>query len=102
MMPSCRLASEPRSQIHQVFQVTSHIVGLVVLCAEIPIHLLSTHQTYSILTCTRIPCRGSHCDNGRVVVFTFRVQCVRVCVAEWCGVWCVDVSLAQAESGCAL
>ena len=50
----------------QVFQVTSHIVGLVVLCAEIPIHLLSKHQTYSLLTCTRIPCGGSHCENGRV------------------------------------
>ena len=25
----------------QVFRVTSHIVGLVVLCAEVPIHLLS-------------------------------------------------------------
>ena len=49
-----------------VFQVTSHIVGLVVLCAEIQIHLLSMHQTYSLLTCTRIPCRGSHCKNGRV------------------------------------
>ena len=55
MMPSCRLASELRSQILQVFQVTSHIVGLVVLCAEIPIHLLSMHQTYSLLACTRIP-----------------------------------------------
>ena len=50
----------------QVFHVTSHIVGLVVLCAEIPIHLLSMHQTCWLLTCTRIPCRGSHCENGRV------------------------------------
>ena len=33
----------------QVFQVTSHVVGLVVLCAEIPNHLLSMHQTYSLL-----------------------------------------------------
>ena len=66
MMPSCRLASELRSPIPQVFQVTSHIVGLVVLCAEIPIHLLSMHQTYSLLTCTIVPCRGSHCENGRV------------------------------------
>ena len=48
MMPSSRLASERRSQIYQVFQVTSHIVGLVVLCAEIPIQLLSMHQTYSL------------------------------------------------------
>ena len=39
----------------QVFQVTSHIVGLVVLRVEIPIHLLSKHQPYSLLTCTRIP-----------------------------------------------
>ena len=46
----------------QVFQVTSHIVGLVVLCAQIPIHLLSMHQTYSLSTCTRIPCRGSRCE----------------------------------------
>ena len=50
----------------QVFQVTSHIVGLVVLRAEIPIHLLSKHRTYSLLTCTRILCRGSHCENCRV------------------------------------
>ena len=50
----------------QVFQVTSHIVGLVVLCAEIPIHLSPMHQTSSLLTCTRIPCSGSHCENGRV------------------------------------
>ena len=66
MMPSCRLAPELRSQIPHVFRVISHSVGLVVLCAEIPIHLLSTHQTYSLLPFTRIPCRGSHCENGRV------------------------------------
>ena len=29
-------------------------------------HLMSMHQTYSLLTCTRIPCRDSHCENGRV------------------------------------
>ena len=60
----------------QVFQVTSHIVGLVVLCAEIPIHLLSKHQTCSLLTCTRIPCGGSHCLNKFIV-------------RKWtCEVWC--------------
>ena len=58
----------------QVFQVTSHIVGLVVLCAEIPIHLLSMHHTYSLLTCTRIPCRSSHCENGRVKCCIYKNQ----------------------------
>ena len=37
MMPSCRLASELRSQISQVFQVTSHIVGLFALPFASPI-----------------------------------------------------------------
>ena len=32
----------------QVFQVTSHTVGLLVLCAEIPIHLLLKYQTCSL------------------------------------------------------
>ena len=53
----------------QVFQVTSHIVGLVVLCAEIPIQFLSMHPMYSVLTCTRIPCRGSIRENGREVLY---------------------------------
>ena len=51
----------------EVFQVTSHIVGLVVLYAEIPIHLLSMHQTFSFVTWTRLPCRGSHCLNKFMV-----------------------------------
>ena len=51
----------------QMFQVASHIVGLVILCAEMPIHLLSMHQTYSLLICTKIPCRGSHCLNKFIV-----------------------------------
>ena len=60
----------------QVFQVTSHIVGLVVLCAEIPIHLLPMHQTYSLLICMRIPCRGSHCLNKfKVRKWTCEVFC---------------------------
>ena len=46
----------------QVFQVTSHSVGLVVLCAEIPIHLLSMHHTYSLLTCTRFTLRKLTCE----------------------------------------
>ena len=29
-------------------QVIPHVVGLVVLCAEVPIHMLSMHQTYSL------------------------------------------------------
>ena len=31
-----------------MLQVIPHVVGLVVLCSEVPIHMLSMHQTYSI------------------------------------------------------
>ena len=48
--------------MHDAFMLIG-IVGLIVLCAEVPVHLLSMHQTYSLLTCTRIPCGGSHCEN---------------------------------------
>ena len=55
-----------RSQISQVFQVTSHIVGLFALHFVSPIQLLSLYQIIQFLTCTRIPCRDSHCENGLV------------------------------------
>ena len=40
-----------------MLHVIQHVVGLVALCAELPIHWLSKHQSYSPLICTRIPCR---------------------------------------------
>ena len=55
-----------RSQISQVFQVTSHIVGILALHFVSPIQLLSLYQFIQFLTCTRIPCRDSHCENGLV------------------------------------
>ena len=55
-----------RSQISQVFQVTSHIVGIFALHFVSPIHMLSLYQFNQFLTCTRIPCRDSHCENGLV------------------------------------
>ena len=55
-----------RSQISQVFQVTSHVVGLFALHFVSPIQLLSLYQFIQFLTCTRIPCRDSHCENGLV------------------------------------
>ena len=70
----------------QVFQVTSRIVGLVVLCAVTPIQLLSMHQTYSLLTCTRIPCKGSHCENGRVRCCIYKIK-----VTSWVRPFCRDV-----------
>ena len=53
-----------------VFQVIPHVVGLVAVCAEIPIHLLSKHQNYSLLACMRIPCRHTAKINVRGIVFT--------------------------------
>ena len=55
-----------RSQISQVFQVTSHIVGIFALHFVSTIQLLSLYQFIQFLTCTRIPCRDSHCENGLV------------------------------------
>ena len=72
MMPSCRLASELRSQIivrikvrctchAQKFPSTSghftHCWTCRPVCTGIPIHLLSMHQTCSLLICAKIPCR---------------------------------------------
>ena len=43
-----------RSQISQVFQVTSHVVGIFALHFVSPIQLLSLYQFIQFLTCTRI------------------------------------------------
>ena len=55
-----------RSQIFHVFQVTSHIVGIFHLCTSCRQFNLSLYQFIQFLTCTRIPCRDSHCENGLV------------------------------------
>ena len=51
------------SQISQVFQVTSHIVGIFTLHLVSTIQLLSLFLFIPFLTCTQIPCRDSHCEN---------------------------------------
>ena len=71
-----------RSQISQVFQVTSQIVGLFALHFVSPIQLLSLYQFIQFLTCTRIPCRDSHFENGlvRCCLYTLRrLQQTAVC-----------------------
>ena len=55
-----------RSQVSQVFQGTSHVVWIFALHFVSPIQLLSLYQFFQFLTCTRIPCRDSHCENGLV------------------------------------
>ena len=55
-----------RSQMSQVFQVTSYFVELFALHIASPIQLLSLYHFIQFLTCTRIPCRYSHCENGLV------------------------------------
>ena len=45
------------------FKVTSHIVGFRSVLHVVNSILVAV-TIYSILTCTRIPCRGSHCENG--------------------------------------
>ena len=62
---SC-IGTKLRSLISQVFQVTSHIVGLFALHFVSSIQLLSLYLFIQFLTCTRILCRDSHCENGLV------------------------------------
>ena len=63
-----------RSQMSQVFQVTSHIVEIFALHFVSPIQLLLLYQFIQFLTCTRIPCRDSHRENGlvRCCLYTHR------------------------------
>ena len=53
------------------FTSHSHIVGIFALHFVSPIQLLSLYQFIQFLTCTRIPCRDSHCENGSFEVLSF-------------------------------
>ena len=64
-----------RSQMSQVFQVTSYFVELFALHIASPIQLLSLYHFTQCLTCTRIPCRYSHCEDG-----SFEVLSLHLCV----------------------
>ena len=69
-----------RSQISQVFQVTSHVVLIFALHFVSPIQLLSLRQFIQFLTCTRIPCRDSHYENGlvRFCLYSFFLMLITV------------------------
>ena len=47
-----------------MLQVIPQVVGLVALCAEFT--CCQCTKLIHFLTCTGIPCRDSHCENGRV------------------------------------
>ena len=58
-----------------MLQVIPHVVGLVALCAEFT--CCQCTKLIHFLTCTGIPCRDSHCENGLVrcclyTLFPFR------------------------------
>ena len=55
-----------RSKIFQVFQLTSHIVGIFALHFVSPIQLLTLNQIYSTSDQSENSCRDSHCENGLV------------------------------------
>ena len=57
----------------QVFQVTSHIVEIFALHFVSSIQLLSLYPFIQFLTCTRIPCRDSHCQNGSFEVLSLHL-----------------------------
>ena len=52
------------------FRSLSHIVGIFAVYVVSSIQLLSLYQFNQFLTCTRIPCRDSHCENGSLEVLS--------------------------------
>ena len=72
----CRATSEPNSFIQSCFK---EIFGggrgdaYTFSCMTSPV----SNQAYSLLTCTRSPCRDSHCENGRVrcCIYNLRKHC---------------------------
>ena len=64
-----------RSHVPQVFQVTSHIVGFRSVL-QIVNSIFVAVTIYSILICTRIPCRDSHCENGSFEVLSLHTPSV--------------------------
>ena len=61
-----------RSHVPQVFQVTSHIVGFRSVPRVVSFIVVAV-TIHSTLTCTRIPCRDSHCENGSFVVLSLHL-----------------------------
>ena len=55
-----------------MLHVVPHVVGLVALCAEFT--CCQCTKLIYFLTCTGIPCRDSHCENGlvRCCLYTHR------------------------------
>ena len=56
------------------FRSIHTLLGTFALRFVSPIQLLSLYQFIQFLTCTRIPCRDSHCENGlvRCCLYTHR------------------------------
>ena len=80
-----------RSQVPQVFQVTSHIVGFRSVLRVVNVIVVAV-TIYSILTCTRIACRDSQCDNGSFEVLSSQIHefphleqtsTSRLCIGGW-------------------
>ena len=63
-----------------MLQVIQHVVGLVVLCDEFTCQCT---KLIHFLTCTGIPCRDSHCENGLV----------RCCLCTTMVHWCIGNNL---------
>ena len=68
---SCIGINYAHTHMFQVFQVTSHIVGFRSVLRVVNLSLVAV-TIYSILTCTRIPCTDSHCENGSFDLYTIQ------------------------------
>ena len=71
--------------MHGRFQVTSHIVGIFTLHFVSTIELLWLYQFIQFLTCTRISCRDSHCENGLVRCCLYTTHNLEIhCLSDRC------------------
>ena len=65
-----------RSHVLQVFQVTSHFVWDFRSVLRVVNFNFVAVAIYSILTCTQIPCRVSHCGNVSFEVLSLHIPSV--------------------------
>ena len=92
---------QQHSNIFQMFQVTSHVVEIFALHFLSPNELLSLYQFDEYLTCTRVPCRDSHGENGSFEVLSLHSVASLLslrAVLSRSGPWCRSADYSSALS----
>ena len=66
MMPSCDWHQNYVHKFPKCFRLLHTLLGLSFCVPRYQFTCCQCTKLIHFLTCTRIPCRGSHCENGRV------------------------------------